>query len=64
MMRVRFGEPLPKSWRYAAIVVAVLLLTGLGELGKSLTIGGILVAIAVGLGVGIVTRTVYRRPRR
>jgi hypothetical protein len=60
---VRLGEPLPKTWRYVSIVVAVLLLAGVGGLGKSPAVGGILVAVAIGLAVGLIARVLYQRSR-
>jgi hypothetical protein len=61
---MRFGEPLPRTWRYVLIVVGVLLLAGIGDLGESLAVGGILIAIAVRVAVGIVARVLYRRSRQ
>lgn len=48
-------------WRLAAVVVAVLLVAGLSDIGNSVTVGAILIALGVGLGVGIVARLLYSR---
>jgi hypothetical protein len=60
---VHFGEPVPRAWRVVSIVAAVCVVAGLGDLGDSSLIAGIMIAIGIGLAIGVLARLAYKRTR-